>query len=178
MTHFEKITKSPETLAKWVCEITDFCDRGCSHCPVQEKCLYDCDGAGYSDNEEMLVEWLKERVPMNEKQKEITETIKAECVKNEDFLKGFITGMFYTVHISKGNTNFDRITKSPEALAKVIFGIVTSSEAYGYNGYCLFDDFDFDEFMKNMKDYDEEVGTKTEYEHYKEVLMWLKQESE
>ena len=74
-------------------------------------------------------------------------------------------------------TNFDRITASPEALAKVIMGIVTSSEAYGYNGYCLFDDFDFDEFMKSMKDYDEEVGTKTEYEHYKEVLMWLKQES-
>ena len=75
-------------------------------------------------------------------------------------------------------TNFQRITASPEALAKVIMRIVTSSEAHGYNGYCLFDDFDFDEFMKNMKDYDEEVGTKTEYEHYKEVLMWLKQESE
>ena len=75
-------------------------------------------------------------------------------------------------------TNFSRITATPEALAKVIMGIVTSSEAYGYNGYCLFDDFDFDEFMKSMKDYDEEVGTKTEYEHYKEVLMWLKQESD
>ena len=74
-------------------------------------------------------------------------------------------------------TNYERITKNPEALAKVIMRIVTSSEAHGYNGYCLFDDFDFDEFMKAMKDYDEEVGTKTEYEHYKEVLMWLKQES-
>ena len=76
-----------------------------------------------------------------------------------------------------GRTNFARITKSEEALAKVIMRIVTSSEAHGYNGYCLFDDFNFDEFMKNIKDYDEEVGTKTEYEHYKEVLMWLKQES-
>ena len=79
--------------------------------------------------------------------------------------------------IKKPSTNFDRITASPEALAKVIMRIVTSGEAHGYNGYCLFDDFDFDEFMKDMKDYDEEVGTKTEYEHYKEVLMWLKQES-
>ena len=79
--------------------------------------------------------------------------------------------------IYKQRTNFQRITESEEALAKVIMRIVTSSEAHGYNGYCLFDDFNFDEFMKNIKDYDEEVGTKTEYEHYKEVLMWLKQES-
>ena len=59
-TNFQRITASPEALAKWVCEITDFCDRGCSRCPVQEKCLYDSDGAGNKDNDELLLEWLNE----------------------------------------------------------------------------------------------------------------------
>ena len=59
-TNFSRITQSPEALAKWVCEITDFCDRGCSRCPIQKQCLYDCDGAGNSDKEEMLVWWLKQ----------------------------------------------------------------------------------------------------------------------
>ena len=59
-TNFDRITESPEALAKWVCEITDFCDRGCSHCPIQKECLYDADGAGNRENEEMLVEWLKQ----------------------------------------------------------------------------------------------------------------------
>ena len=60
VTNFDRITASPESLAKWVCEIADFCDRGCSHCPVQEKCLYDSDGAGNKDNDELLLEWLNE----------------------------------------------------------------------------------------------------------------------
>ena len=59
-TNFQRITSSPEELAKWVCEITDFCDRGCSHCPIQKECQYDADGAGNSENEQMLVEWLKQ----------------------------------------------------------------------------------------------------------------------
>ena len=60
-TNFSRITSSPEALAKWVCEITDFCDRGCSHCPIQKECLYDADGAGNREIEEMLVEWLKQK---------------------------------------------------------------------------------------------------------------------
>ena len=59
-TNFDRITASPEALVRWVSEIADFCDRGCSHCPVQEKCLYDSDGAGNKDNDELLLEWLKE----------------------------------------------------------------------------------------------------------------------
>lgn len=59
-TNFDRITASPEALVRWVSEITDFCDRGCSHCPVQEKCLYDSDGAGNKDNDELLLEWLNE----------------------------------------------------------------------------------------------------------------------
>lgn len=59
-TNFDRITASPEALAKWVCEITDFCDRGCSHCPIEEKCLYDSDGAGNKDNESLLLDWLNE----------------------------------------------------------------------------------------------------------------------
>ena len=58
-TNFSRITASPEALAKWVCEITDFCDRGCSHCPIQKECLYNADGAGSIENEQMLLEWLK-----------------------------------------------------------------------------------------------------------------------
>ena len=58
-TNFSRITKTPEVLAKWVCEITDFCDRGCSHCPIQKECLYNADGAGSIENEQMLLEWLK-----------------------------------------------------------------------------------------------------------------------
>ena len=59
-TNFQCITKSPETLAHWICEYVDFCDGGCSKYPIQEKCLYDSDGAGNRDNEDMLVEWLRE----------------------------------------------------------------------------------------------------------------------
>ena len=59
-TNFQRITASPEALAHWVCEHVDFCDGGCSHCPVQEKCLYDADGAGNRDTEELLVDWLKQ----------------------------------------------------------------------------------------------------------------------
>ena len=59
-TNFDRITASPEALVRWVSEIADFCDRGCSHCPVQEKCLYDSDGAGNKGNDELLLEWLNE----------------------------------------------------------------------------------------------------------------------
>ena len=59
-TNFQRITASPEALVRWVSEIADFCDRGCSHCPVQEKCLYDSDGAGNKGNDELLLEWLNE----------------------------------------------------------------------------------------------------------------------
>ena len=67
LTNFERVTASPEALAKWICEITDFCDRGCCRCPVEEKCLYDSDGAGNKDNEQLLVELLKEKSNCGEK---------------------------------------------------------------------------------------------------------------
>ena len=60
-TNFDRITESPEALAHWICEHVDFCDGDCSKCPIQEKCLYDSDGAGNRDNKDMLIEWLKEK---------------------------------------------------------------------------------------------------------------------
>ena len=56
ITNFDRVTASPEALAKWVFNTMDFCSRGCSNCPIKEKCL-----SSNSKGTEMdLLEWLNE----------------------------------------------------------------------------------------------------------------------
>ena len=58
-TRFERITVSPETLAKFIDEHFDFCDAGCSRCIIEQKCLY-LNSDDSKTSYDLLLEWLKE----------------------------------------------------------------------------------------------------------------------
>ena len=58
-TNFAHITASPETLAKWLSNTLDFCDRGCSHCVIGiERCTEERPNG--KDTEDLVLEWLKQ----------------------------------------------------------------------------------------------------------------------